>query len=321
MSAEATLATDPNAAPALDAPAVSSSPQPAAPPPNQVPRESWVQSWVKPDGSLDHSAFTKAPEDFQRASKSLGRYKTVEDLVKGTLNLEQALGKKGIVDPLPENATDQERTERAALVRKINGAPDKPEGYGLGRPEGIPETAWDQKYADSVAAIAHAEGISPAALKKLAANEAQYTQTQLDANKAQEKAWFDGQDKLIRDALAKDGLDFARGADLVARAGAKWGVGKDNPLLKNATVFMLLTRLAKADREDSLITGELTDMGLQPNMSPADAQKQANDIATNKANPMNAAFLNRDHKDHPEAVRQWQTLMKVIAASKPPRAR
>lgn len=284
--------------------------------PNPTPsQESWANGWVKPDGSLDHSRFDKAPDDFKGLRKDVERYKTFDEYLKGQKERESLLGKKGLVEPLPADATKEQVAERSALLRKINQAPEDAKGYGLAKPEGVDDKLWDQAYADQIAAVAHKHGLPPAALKELAQVELTYVQQQQKAQADADKAFYDGQDKLIRDGLTKDGLDFGKGKELAERAGRKWGVDPASPLMKNATVFMLLTRLAKAQSEDELIKGELETMGINGAMTAEQADKAANDIMRNKENPLYDAFKNRDHVDHDAAVKKWNGYNKIVAAA------
>lgn len=284
------------------------------------PTDGWVNKWVKEDGSFDHSVFDKAPDDFKGMKKEVERYKTVPEYLKAQREREALLGKKGIVDPLPENATQAQKDERSALLRRANGVPDKPEGYALAKPEGVADNMWDQKYADSIAAVAHKHGVSPAALKELAAAELGYAKGQMEANQKAETVWFEGQDKLIRETLIKEGMDFPKGKDLAERAGRKLGVDPANPLMKNATVFMLLARIGNTMKEDTLVTGDTSESGLS-NMSAEQATAAANAIQTDKTNPDYKAFYARDadkvsEKDHQAAVAKVARLRAIAAKGK-----
>lgn len=289
---------------------------PNTPNPNPTPSpESWSKGWVKDDGTLDHSRFDKAPDDFKGLKKDVERYKTFDEYLKGQKERESLLGKKGLVEPLAADATKEQIAERSALLRKINQAPEDAKGYGLTRPEGLTDAQWDQKYADTIAGIAHKHGLPPSALKELAAAEVAYGLEQQNAAKTQETAFYEAQDKLIRDGLTKDGLDFGKGKELAEKAGRRWGVDPASPLMKNATVFMLLTRLAKATSEDELIKGELDSLGIRGGMTAEEADKAANDIMRNKENPLYEAFKSRDHVDHDAAVKKWNGYNKLVAAA------
>ncbi len=319
MSDETATIADPNAAPATSTPpapqnAPQTSPQPSTPPPSD-----WAKGWVKADGSLDHSAFDKAPDEFKAMKKDLERYKTLPDYIKGQRAHAEMLGKKGLVDPLPADATPEQIAERTTLLRKVNGAPDKPEGYALTKPEAIPDEMWNADLAKAVTDLAHKHALPPAAVQELAALQLKATQDQATAQQAAETAWFDGQDKLIRENLTKEGLDYAKGLDAAQRAGRKWGVAPDSPLLKNATVFLLLNRLSKAGAEAGLVKGEQDHFGVNPAMTNEQAEKAADDIMRNKANPLHKAYWDGAHPDNAKAKETWRNLRELAKKGKPDR--
>ena len=264
----------------------------------------WFQSWIKPDGTLDHTAFDKAPDDLKPLRKDVEKYKTFEEYAKGQRELHSMASRKGIQDPLPANATSQQIEERAAILRKINGSPEKPEGYALARPSEVPENLWNQKAAEEAQQLAFKYGLPPAALKDFVALQARLGLQGVEAQKAADAEWFSGQDKLIRETAQKEGMDFAKANDLAQRAGRRFGVDPTNPVIKNATVFMLLARLGRMMSEDSLVTGDNTGLGLAVKMTDEQADAAARDIMTNKANPDHAAYRNDDGKQNPSRVKE-----------------
>lgn len=326
MSDETATIADPNAPAASNAPAATSTP-PAGQNATTAPggtsagpsSADWAKGWVKEDGSLDNSVFDRAPDEFKAQKKDIERYKTLPDYLKGQRAHMEMLGKKGLVDPLPANATPEQVAERSTLLRKVNGAPEKPEGYGLARPEAVPAEMWNQKLADEVSTLAFKHALPPAAVKELADLQLRATQEGMAAQKQAETAWFDGQDKLIRDNLTKDGTDYAKGLDAAQRAGRRWGVAPDSPLLKNATVFLLLNRLAKAGEEAGLVKGEQDHFGVNPSMTNEQAEAAADDIMRNKANPLHKAYWDGNHPDNAKAKEKWRSLREMAKKGKPDR--
>jgi len=141
------------------------------------------------------------------------------------------------------------------------------------------------------------------------------------ANKQAEVQWFAGQDKLIRETLGKEGLDFAKGADLAQRAGRKFGIDPANPLMKNASVFMLLTRIGRVMGEDTLQTGSTEGLGPDARMSAEQAEKQASDIIHNKQHPDHEAYWNSGHARNAQVKERVNTLLFHASKDKPRRAR
>ena len=321
---------DPNAPPPPSETPASGSTAPAGGSAPSQTSDYWGKGLLKEDGSLDHSRWEKSPEDIRDVGKDLSKYKTFDDLAKAWKAKNDLLGKKGIAEPLPKDATPEQRAEHLALVRKAVGAPDKPEGYVIERPKEVPEAAWDAAAVANAAKIAYEEGVSPAALQKLVAYE---TERQLGAQKAQteavEQMWA-GQDKLVRELAAKEGLDYGKYLELAEQGAKRWaGVDKDNPLMKNATFVAAMARLGKQGKEAGLVKGDTTDDTLAQH-TPETAQKALDTIRSDKTNPDWFAYWNRDpenpskekpHPKHDEIVAKAKRLSMIANANRPVRGR
>jgi|GEM_PF-1339987 len=283
--------------------------------------DSWITSWFKQDGSLDHTAFDKAPDDIRQMRKDLERYKNGEEFVKSYKGLKELASKKGIIEPLPKDATPEMKAEYNAILRRVNGAPEKPEGYNLTKPQDLPDNLWDQNYANSMAKVAHEMGLSPEAMQKLAQAEIQHTKAIIEQNQKMEQEWFQKQDGLIREVASKEGLDYGKAKDLAERAGARFGLDPNNPAFKNASVFAAMMRIGKAMSEDSMIKGESAkNMSLSADqMTPEQANAAAREISTNKENPDYKAYWDKNHKNHDEVVQRVNRLWVKAASNRPQR--
>ena len=267
------------------------------------PTESWSKDWLKSDGSFDHKAFEKAPDELKPLAKDIGRYKSLDEFLKGFQAREALLGKKGLFEPLSKEATDAQKAERTEQIRKITGAPEKPEGYGLVKPEGLPDTQWDAELAKQASEIAFKHAASPELLKELSALQAASVQKAFQAQQQAEKQWFEGQDKLIREVAGKRGMDYDKAAGYAKRFGIRFGVSPDNPLFKNASFVLAAAECGKLLSESNLVTGDTSDFHLTTNMTPEAAAKESNAIKTDKNHPLYAAYWNRDNKSSPEEVK------------------
>lgn len=315
---------DPNAGPTPD----SSSSAPATPTGSQT--DDWGKGWIK-DGAFDHTALDKAPDDFKANRKQFELFKSPADLAKSYAELRKMASDKGsaLLEPLPKDATPELKQARTEALRKAMGAPDAPEKYVVERPKDLPETMWDVKAVGEAAKIAHKYGLPNEALTELAHYE---VSRQIEAAKAQEtsmKAMWDGQDRLIREFAAKEGMDYAAARTLAENAGKRWGVEKDSPLMQNATVFALLTRLGKAGGEAMLVKGDQADDNLAQ-QTPETALKALEAIRDDPKNPLWAAYWNRDpenpkkekpHPDHDKVVERVKNLSRLAYANRPVRGR
>ena len=288
------------------------------------PTEYWGKGILKEDGSFDHSKWDKAPEDIRDVAKDFSKFKNWDEAAKAWKGKNELLGKKGIADPLPKDATPEQRAAHMDLVRKALGAPDKAEGYVIERPKELPENMWDSKAVSEAAKIAYEEGVSPVALQKLVAYE---TARQIEAGKAQEAALeghFQAQDSLIRANLAKEGLDYAKGREWVDKACQKWGLAKDSIILKDASAFLFAMRVGKAGGEAPLIQGDTKDDDLRPHTAET-ALKALSNIRDNSKNPEWFAYWNRDpenpkkdkvHPDHDAVVAKAKKLSAIAYADR-----
>jgi hypothetical protein len=312
---------DPNAAPpATSAPVTQTSSQ----------TEDWGKGWIK-DGAFDHAALDKAPEDFKGLRKQLETFKSPADLAKSYAELRKLSSDKGssLLEPLAKDAPQDLKDARMAAIRKAVGAPEKPEGYVIEKPKDLPDAAWDKDAIGKAAQIAHKYGVPSEALTELAHYEVQRS---LEAARGQEtamKAMWEGQDKLIREFAAKQGMDYATAKGFAENAGRKWGVEADSPLMQNATVFALLTRLGKAGGEAPLVKGDTNEDNLA-SLTPETALKALEAIRDDPKNPLWAAYWNRDpenpkkekvHADHDKVVERVKNLSKLAYANRPVRGR
>lgn len=68
---------------------------------------------------------------------------------------------------LPPRPAADAPPEVHSAWRAAHGIPETPEGYGLTRPESVPEAVWNAEDARAFEKWAHAEGLSPELVKKL----------------------------------------------------------------------------------------------------------------------------------------------------------
>jgi hypothetical protein len=306
---------DPNAPPANG----------SSPPAGGSQTEYWGKGFIKEDGSFDHSRFEKAPDELKGAAKEFGRYKALDELLKGHVELRALSSKKGIAEPLPKDATPEAKAEHLALIRRALGAPDKIEGYALTRPENVPEGLWNKEVADAASKLAFEEGVSPAALKRFADLQLQTVQKGQEAQAQATKELWAGQEQLAREAAAKEGLTYDKAIDFAERAAKKYGgVDKGNPIFQNATFLMMAARVGKAMGEDKLVQGDTSDDALRSH-TPESALSALNKIRDDKTNPKWFAYWNRDpenpkkekvHPDHDAVVAEAKRLSALAYANR-----
>lgn len=310
------------AAPALGMPATQATPAstaapiataaPAATGTTITPPAAWHSDWLKPDGTVNHAAYERLPDNLKPLGASLANVKDANGLMEKFHHLSTLAGKKGLA-ALPPNAPPEAIAERNAIMKTINGVPDAIAGYNLQKPADIPDFAWNQKAIDASLAVALKHNISPAAVKEWSDSQAIAVKEQVAALQADETKFFQDQDTAFQAALQKDGIPLDRAKDMVTRAAEKFGMAADSPLLKYAEVRLMLQRAAVATMEPRIVTGEQ-----QPQPGGVDLAKTIEDITKNPANPKNAAYWNRGekgapHKDNRAVVNEVLTMQAELA--------
>lgn len=271
--------------------------------------EPWYKDWLQSDGKLNASAYDRLPEDLKHLKPSLERYGTAENFLRVFDNQMKLAGKKALA-PLPDNAPPEVVAERNQLLRSINGVPEKPDGYGIKKPDDLPDAAWNQEHAAAAMAIMHKHNISPKAAAELVALQTAEAKKQLAAQDSYAAQFFAEQDKQIRAGLQGSGINYDQANELAKRGAAMFGIDPADPIMKNAKVFLAMTRAATAISEDKFVSGQ---SGGAKTMSDA---QLAQDIISNKANPEHAAYWNPLDANNKAVKAKVQALMAAAHAKK-----
>jgi hypothetical protein len=269
--------------------------------------------WMKPDGSLNPSAYERLPEDIRYMKDTLGKYKTAEELVRGMAYAQTFAGKKGLL-PLPENAPPEVRAERKTVLDSINGVPKEAKDYGISRPADMPEQQWNQPLADGFAKWAHENSVSPTAAKKLIAVQMEAVKGQLAEQAKYEQTFFDGHAKAFESTVRTENIPLERANSLAERGAVALGLDPNKPehaiLLKNSAVKLMAMRHAIATGEDKFVTGE-AQKGAE-----GDPLTLASDAVHNKANPLYEPLHDSGHPQHRMAKEKVDGWWRAAAARK-----
>lgn len=267
------------------------------------------------DGKLSQSVIDSigdpADEDNKAIINLLRKYEGAEDpakaLVAGVRSLQYVAGSKldSILEPLPSDAPESAKAERASLIRKINRAPEKPEGYGLKRPDDLPVSVlWEDGAETKYAEILHKHNASPELAKELM----EVHMNTLRGAASSEEKMVQAHKQEQMSALEKEfGASVPKVLDLALRGGLTLGLSKSEvqDFATTAAAVKVLHTVAQKFGEDKLVASPAAaDGGAKTNASRAD------DIMTNSSNPKYQAYRDAKHPDHEATVNEVNNLLR-----------
>lgn len=230
-------------------------------------------TYVRGDGSFIDGWTSRLPEEMSDSRDKLGRYRSVTDLAKAYINAERTIGKKGVIIP-GQNATPEEM----AAFDKALGVPEKAEDYGKLRPEKIPRNvSWSPEIEKIYFDYARQNHIPAETMRGLMNLHAK----QLELHQQQFIKGIDNKRETGRASLRhvwRD--DYDKNIATAQRVAHKYGVSPDHEGW-TPEMTRLVVAMAKANKEDTVVTGTSAPMGMH------DMLAQARDIQTN---PMNAEY-------------------------------
>lgn len=129
----------------------------------------WFAKLFTTDGKIDKTAYDSAPDNVKKFRSSLEQYETPEALFHALGHNKSLVGAKALSRLAPD-APQEAKDQQAKVLREVLGVPDKPEGYGLKKPDNLPDgVQWDDAVVGKYAAVMHKHNLSPEAVKELVA--------------------------------------------------------------------------------------------------------------------------------------------------------
>ena len=211
--------------------------------------------------------------DDNKAAKSFfEKYKGAEDankaIIDGIANMQYMMGQKAMTRP-DENAPEHVKEAFLNHLRNINNVPEKPDGYGIERPEDIPEEMWNAEEISQYADIFHKHNISPDAVKDLMERYTEGLRSvpeQLEAQQAQSL-------KVERDKLNSEfGMEAEKMIKRASEAANLWGLSQEEAarIGQTAEGIKLLARLKNSVSSD--VTSNTQSSGMNQNRSSYEEQ-------------------------------------------------
>ena len=247
--------------------------------------------------ALPENWHIKLGDKYAQESDTLGKFKSVEDLAKSFLHFR----KTG--PAYPDDNSPPQDIERFRLLAKV---PTDPTGYGLKKPESLPEgVLWDDGVAAELAAVAHKYHVPAPALQALADAQAAAEIKQAEKYNAEQAVKQAEIQKEVQ-SLFGTGHEYERNTSnlrhLVSTLADKANIDPQDPSLSaifgNAAAIKILHQVALMTQEDGMKRpGGFSDM--------RGGQQQASDIMKGIDPVWGAKYKAGD----PEAIKRVERLL------------
>jgi hypothetical protein len=212
----------------------------------------------------------------EKQTATFKKYKNMPELLRGMGHMAALVGTSG-----DKIAVPKEDSPPAVLAqfREALGVPETPAGYGITKPDQLPEgLEWNQEAVDAFTALAHKHNAPTALVKELLALDTTSKAAQLQSSVAQQEA---ASAQARTEGLAELKKDWGADTDaqlvMAKRMAIKEGIDLEDPALSSPTTVRLLAKMAKMVREDQLPL----DIKDQTTMNQSEAMR----IMTDKGHP------------------------------------
>jgi len=249
------------------------------------------------DGKLNKTAFDRLPDHLKGHKEIFAKYETVEALLGGMGNLANLAGRKGL-EPLPDNAPPEVKAERDKLLKQLLRVPEKPEGYGIKKPDNIPAELWNEPYMQEMLGTLHKFNASPELVKALVEADTKFAGSIRQQGEQQQAAYAAEQQTKLKETLTAMPGGYDKNLALAVRAARTAGVDPNDAIFADHRVVAMAAKFGSMVAEDRLVSGDGNDAAMG-----GDDRAKALDIVNNKANPLYEAYHDPNHRQHDEAVR------------------
>lgn len=272
----------------------------------------FYQGLILSDGSIDPKAFDRLPPELLPFKDTFGRYKNATELLAAFAHSQSLNGKKGLM-ALPEGASEVERAEFNSRMRQINGTPDKPEGYGVKKPDDVPAEMWNEPYVQTAVGILHKHNASPALVKEL-------LEADLKAGGSARQSFDARNQQEIAAARADIAAAFGNNAQAEIAGAVKvagiMNLDVNDPRIgNNPAIIKGLAKIAKLFSEDTFVKAGGATVGGGGGLMGGDPRAASLSIKRDPANPLHTAYHDSTHPRHEEAKARVYALDEQYALS------
>lgn len=276
--------------------------------PSATPNRAGLSAFYGENG-LNTEAVSELPEDASALKSLLNKYPNEQAFHSGLKNLQYLASQKGL-SRLPDDASDADKANQQKMLKEFFQVPDQPDGYGIQKPEGIPDEYWNKEGTDALLGILHKHNASPELVRELAQHQVEALQKALQPNEEAEQARkeqinneireaFKGETKEVLEAAKKGlavlGIDLPESGDIA---------DLQIPHTKIIEAGKLITEMISEDAMDTITHSERS--------AVESLQQQSMAIKNDPSNPFYADFNSGDPEREARAQKEFLRLRKQI---------
>lgn len=255
-------------------------------------------SILSDDGNSFKQGWTETlPDELKPAKDTLGRYKNPIEALRGLHNANVKMGKMADAVLLPN---EKSTPEEIAEFREKAGIPQKPEDYGVKKPDNLPAgVQWDDEKTKTYVATLHKHNASPALVKELVALRVADEVANLQAVEEGGKAFIQqGLETLRKEWGGEFDSNIKKAEAVVNHYSEKTGLKLDHVAFQ----FPEVIRFVAAIHKDYMGESKRIEGGGITGNDPAN---EARLIQTDESHPMHKRYMNGE----PSAVEHVRGLL------------
>ena len=261
-----------------------------------------IRSVVGDDGKFSEGWTDKLPDDLKPYAATFSKYPNITEAFRGFGNAAKMVGQKsaGVQVPGPDA-----KPEEVQAFHKALGVPESPEGYGIKKPDSLPEgVEWSDDQVKSFSEEAHKLGLTPQQAQGLIQFDMQRQQATVGQASANIEAYVKSQ----RDDLQKEwGEEMGNNVEKALKTAQLLGLDPNDAEIGNsAKMIRALHQASALIKEDSIVSGDKVGSGMT-------GKDQMEDIRRNPNNPWHAAYMGAEG---PERQAQASRIMAGLAGVK-----
>lgn len=254
----------------------------------------WFKGLYDETGRINKENLAHLPDGIKKHQKVFERYDSIDSIFNAFSNSITLNGKKGDLSAYErpgEDAPQEAKDKHSSFLKVANNVPDKIEDYGLNKPEGVDQEAWDNSGVKPFLEAAQKHSLSPESVKELFEMQQAHQAQQNEAYASEIAVYNSGEMEKLKQEHKSQFPEVKAKAERVL---SRYGMSDD--AMGSAENVNGLHKIALALGEDKLPAHNS-----DPSGGITDRQK-AMSILSDKSNPLYAAYHDQNHPQHDEAV-------------------